>query len=97
ATSQKEADELAALQLQSPVKVLRLGVEIPPEIPNAQKLLREQLGIPEQNRVCLFLARVHEIKRLDTVLVALAQIPESPISLVICGNGETAYVNSLKQ
>ena len=58
---------------------------------------RDALGWAPDERVLLFLSRLHEKKGLDLLLHALAGIPQpSPTRLVIVGGGEPRYVKRLQ-
>ena len=57
---------------------------------------RDALGWAPEERVLLFLSRLHEKKGLDLLLRALADMPwPSPARLVIVGGGEPGYVTKL--
>jgi glycosyltransferase involved in cell wall biosynthesis len=96
-TSQMEANEVADIGLRCPVKVLPLGIQIPNETSGCDEWLRTRLEIPNQNRIALFLSRIHPKKGLDVLLRALARVRDAKIDLVICGDGDQRYVGELRQ
>jgi glycosyltransferase involved in cell wall biosynthesis len=96
-TSQMEANEVADIGLRCPVKVLPLGIQIPNETSGCGEWLRTALGIPKQNRIALFLSRLHPKKGLDVLLRGLARVRDAKIDLVICGDGDQRYVGELRQ
>jgi glycosyltransferase involved in cell wall biosynthesis len=58
---------------------------------------RANLGWSPDERVLLFLSRIHEKKGLDMLLEALAGLEAVPATrLVIVGGGDSAYVKSLR-
>ena len=58
---------------------------------------RAQLGWAEDERVLLFLSRIHVKKGLDLLLQALASLANTgPVRLVVVGDGAPDYVGQLK-
>ncbi len=57
---------------------------------------RARLGWREEERVLLFLSRIHVKKGLDLLLRALAELNPANTRLVIVGGGDPAYVRSLQ-
>ena len=86
-TSMAEQSEAEALGLRCKSVVIPLGVELPP----ARKLARK-LGVPF---VLLFLGRIDPKKNIESLLRALARLPET-VRLQIAGNGAPDYVRRLQ-
>lgn len=95
ATSEMEAQRLRRILPGVRVETLPLGAtgEAMPDYGPA----REQLGWRPEERVLLFLSRVHAKKGLDLLLHALAERGAPPnCRLVIVGGGEARYVAELQ-
>ena len=59
---------------------------------------RAQLGWPREERVLLFLSRLHVKKGLELLLRALAKVERhEPTRLVIVGGGDADYVRSVRE
>jgi glycosyltransferase involved in cell wall biosynthesis len=96
ATATSEARRLHHFLPRARVEALPLGLtsDARPDYENA----RRQLGWNPEERVLLYLSRIHVKKGLDLLLRALARPPRSePTRLVIVGDGEPAYVRSLQE
>jgi glycosyltransferase involved in cell wall biosynthesis len=94
-TTVMEKHEAESLNLGVPSFVLPLGVSVPPLTDQAEVALRSS---PVQ---FLFLSRLHPKKQLPLLLEALAALqlrrPDCRWQLHIAGDGDPAYVNSLRQ
>ncbi len=94
ATGSLEAERLKRLVPGPRVESLPLGMtgEAKPDYEAA----RAALGWPREERVLLFLSRLHVKKGLHLLLRALASVERcGPVRLVIVGGGETDYVHSV--
>ena len=95
ATAKPEAERLRALLSGCRVETLPLGT--PGTAAPDYTAPRAVLGWSPAERVLLFLSRIHKKKGLDLLLQALAQVKApGPLRLVIVGDGEPAYVESLR-
>ena len=96
ATAAQEAGRLRGFLPGQRIETLPLGLTggAKPDYHNA----RGQLGWAEDERVLLFLSRIHVKKGLDLLLRALATMEHpAPARLVIVGEGEPAYVAELQR
>ena len=94
ATAPSEAGRLRALLPGARVETLPLGTD---GIPGPDyHAARARLGWAPGERVLLFLSRIHPKKGLDLLLQALARSPASADRLAIVGDGDPAYVESLR-
>jgi glycosyltransferase involved in cell wall biosynthesis len=96
ATGEPEARRLQQLLPRQRIETLPLGLtsNARPDYENARRLL----GWEPEERVLLFLSRVHVKKGLDLLLAALATTPlPEKTRLIIVGDGEPAYVRSLRR
>ena len=57
---------------------------------------RERLGIASDEKVILFLGRIHQTKRLDLLLRALAHLDNANIRLVVVGHDDDGSMKRLK-
>ena len=100
ATNEGEAQRIRRFFPHGNVVALPLGLtgDTRPDYVHA----REQLGWKPNERVLLFLARIHPVKGLDLLLHALAEASqdsltrESSTRLVIVGGGDADYVAGLR-
>jgi glycosyltransferase involved in cell wall biosynthesis len=96
-TCQQEQDDLLALKLRSPTFILPLALTaIPEQIPDAAKLLRQNLGCPIDEPIILFLSRLHYKKGLDYLIPALGKLRDLRFTFVIAGNGTPAYESEIQ-
>lgn len=97
ATSEEEAGPLRSYFPHPPITVLPLGIDPtpPPDYVGA----RRDLGWKEDDRVVVFLSRLHPKKGLHLLIDAWPEIQSrctEPVRLVIVGDGERDYVDSLQ-
>ena len=96
ATGSLESDRLKKLIPGQRIESLPLGLtgDAKPDYEAA----RAKLGWPRDERVLLFLSRLHVKKGLELLLHALAKVERrEPTRLVIVGGGEADYVHSVHQ
>ena len=89
ATSGQEADALRDLDLGVPIAVVPNGVDLQ-EAQQTSRGYRARLGIPPDAFVVLFLGRMHQIKRLDLLADAFADVRAThpAVHLVLAGPDE---------
>ena len=95
ATAEPEAQRLQRFAPRQQIRTLPLGLTSAarPDYENA----RRQLGWKREDRVLLFLSRIHVKKGLHFLIQALATMSWPPHTrLVIVGDGEPDYVHSLQ-
>jgi glycosyltransferase involved in cell wall biosynthesis len=90
-TSVAEQQEVDRLQLQVPTFLLPHGVSLPAVVPDARLHLRQQLNLPPDEPLILFLSRLHAKKGLDYLIPALSQIQAHRFTLVLAGSGSPEY------
>lgn len=96
ATAPAEAERLREFLPRQRIETLPLGLtgDAGPDYENA----RRQLGWSPQERVLLFLSRIHVVKGLDILLRALAGMAlPADLRLVIVGDGPEDYVREVRQ
>jgi len=99
-TTQQEQDEAAGLGLGTRGFVAPHGIDLPTTVPDARARLRMKLGLPADEKIVLFLSRVHPKKGLHVLIPALARLaPHERFTFVLAGNAEPpeygAQVNQL--
>lgn len=94
-TADQEQEEAEALGIRLRSRVVALGIEPMPSV-SADLFLQTYPGLGK--RRLLFLSRVDPKKNIEALLEAVAQCRHSDpeISLILCGDGDTAYVSQLK-
>ncbi|MDM9379614.1 glycosyltransferase [Chlorogloeopsis sp. ULAP01] len=95
-TSRQEQQEVSRLGLRVPSFVLPHGLSIPPIIPDARYRLRQQLKVPPDEPVILFLSRLHPKKGLEYLIPALGKLKHHRFTFVLAGNGSPEYTNELQ-
>lgn len=95
ATAENEARRLRELLPKARVQAIPLGLTSDAK-PDYHKA-RGRLGWGGDERVLLFLSRVHPKKGLDLLLRALAGFGEKNARLVIVGGGERRYIETLQR
>jgi glycosyltransferase involved in cell wall biosynthesis len=88
ATAESEYEDIRRLGFRQPVTVIPNGVDMPAESEHWKK----------QKQV-LFLSRIHPKKGIETLLNAWSRIQDvaSDWQLIICGPGESDYLNHIEQ
>jgi glycosyltransferase involved in cell wall biosynthesis len=92
ATSEMEASNIRKLGLRNSIAVIPNGIEIP-------ELNCDTVGHNVQKKKVLFLSRIHKVKGIENLIAAWKNIPNSirfDWTLEIIGNGESEYINKLK-
>ena len=91
ATSEQECADIRALNLTQPVVIIPNGIDLP-------DVTDESKASTATPKTVLFLARIHPIKRIDTLLEAWAQLQDRfpDWQLKIVGPGPDDVVNNLK-
>ncbi|BAY36695.1 hypothetical protein NIES2111_10260 [Nostoc sp. NIES-2111] len=95
-TSEQEQQEAAPLKLRSPSFVVPHGLYIPHLIPDARQRLRQQLNLPDDEPIILFLSRLHPKKGLDYLIPALGKLSNYRFTFVIAGSGDADYESKIK-
>jgi glycosyltransferase involved in cell wall biosynthesis len=95
-TAEQELAEAEPLKLKAPGFVLPFGLDLPGDIPEARRELRQLIGAPPDDRVILFLSRLHPKKGLDFLLDSLESLKKMSFSLVIAGSGSPEYEAALR-
>ena len=90
-TSAIESANVSRLLPDSRVEVIPHGVEPCAQVQSAGEELQARLGIPQNHRIILFLARWHPKKNLPLLLQALGQLVSKEWTLVLAGQGSESY------
>lgn len=90
-TTQQEQQEASSLNLKTSSFILPHGVAVPPLNPQAHRQLRDDLNLPVDEPIILFLSRLHEKKGLEYLIPALGKLKEKRFSFVLAGNGTPEY------
>jgi len=101
-TSVQEQNEAEILELDCPSFILPHGITIPPTLNDIQQQqahqsLRQQLQLPSDEPILLFLSRLHAKKGLDYLLPALGQLKGQRFTFLLAGSGELAYEAEISQ
>jgi glycosyltransferase involved in cell wall biosynthesis len=96
-TSEKEAQDVETLQLGPETCVIPHGVTVPTKIARAKDKLRAKVGARPSDRLIVFIGRLHPKKGLDLLLKALGKCGRTDFKLVLAGEGDSTFVDSLKQ
>jgi glycosyltransferase involved in cell wall biosynthesis len=73
------------------------GIGEPPQVATEHvSSFRAKHGLSEEDRVLLFLSRIHPKKGVDLLLRAFTALSKDRFTLVIAGEGSTSYVAGLK-
>ncbi|MGB2705792.1 MAG: glycosyltransferase [Candidatus Omnitrophota bacterium] len=90
-TSIQEKKEASSLGFKPDSFILPYALHRPSSIPEARKLLREFLKVPQDEPVILFISRLHLKKGLDPLIPALGKIKDSRFVFVVAGSGSRDY------
>ena len=90
-TSKQEKKEAAKLQLTCPSFVIPHGLDFSPTLANARQRLRVRFNLPEDEKIVLFLSRIHPKKGLNYLIQSLARITQHPFTFILAGSGDPAY------
>lgn len=96
-TSAMEDREVELLNLSVPRSLVPIGLSFPPVDSDARQKLRDQLKIPSEQPIILFLSRLHPKKGLDYLIPALGQLRHQPFTFVVAGNGTPKYEAEIDQ
>jgi len=99
ATSEPEAAELRALGIGTPICVVPIGVTLPAtDRKTTADDMRRRWGIEPEEKIVLYLGRLHPIKGLDILVAAFARLNSggSRAKLVIVGPATSGYDRELK-
>lgn len=96
-TSWEEAKNVQDFGINTPRFISPLGVEQPPNIPEAKHKIRAIYNIERHKKIILFLSRIHVKKRLDLLIESLSQLLHHDFHLIIAGTGSQVYISHLKQ
>jgi glycosyltransferase involved in cell wall biosynthesis len=94
-TSSQEEQEAIELNLNCDSFVLPHGLAIPPTIQDARQRLHEQLNIPLDRPIILFLSRLHPKKGLDYLIPALGK-SNHPFHFILAGSGSAEYLAEIE-
>jgi glycosyltransferase involved in cell wall biosynthesis len=90
-TSEQEKEESSRLHLSCPSFVVPHGLDFTPTLDNARQRLRAQFDIPENEKIILFLSRIHPKKGLDYLIAALGNLVRYSFTFILAGKGEATY------
>lgn len=93
-TSHSEDLEAAALRLAAPSEIVPHGLDLQELLPDAPALLRQRYGLPHDEKIILFLSRLHPKKGLDLLIPAVAKLPKT--QLILAGEGDADFERWLK-
>lgn len=90
-TSEQEKNESAKLQLDCPSFVVPHGLNFASPIENVRQRLRAQFNLPKDEKIILFLSRIHPKKGLNYLIAALGNLKEYPFTFILAGSGDSDY------
>ena len=93
-TAQSEKQQALKVLNHEGMKVIPLGLPLPEIIGDARTKLIEKYSLKAQDKIILFLARLHPKKGLELLFEALSTI-DSGWQLLIVGDGDSDYVEKL--
>ncbi len=96
-TSETESKHVHKLLPKARTEVIPHGIEPLPEIPDAPARLRQQLALPADERVILFLSRWHPKKNIPLLLQSLSGMISERWTLVLAGSSENEYATHIHQ
>ena len=95
-TSRSEQTQAQEVIGQTPNEVIPLGLDLPMQVRSANTKIQQRWSLERETPTILFMSRLHPKKGLELLLDALASLSFMPFQLVIAGQGEDAYVQSLQ-
>lgn len=96
-TSTKEVQEVERLELGVPSIIVPLGLEIIPPIHNSREKLQEMFNISPEQKIILFLSRLHYKKGLDYLIPALSKVKGQKFTFILAGNGSPEYETEVSE
>lgn len=90
-TSFKEQQEAAKLNLKSPSFILPNGFSPSLNLIDARQRLRQFLGVSNDEKIILFMSRLHPKKGLEYLIPALGKLSHQNFTFVLAGNGTPEY------
>jgi glycosyltransferase involved in cell wall biosynthesis len=96
-TAPQERQEAQAAGFHGASFILPHGVHIPLPVVDARQRLVNELQIPADHRILLFLSRLHPKKGIENLVDALAELAEENFTLVIAGSGDADYEAAIHQ
>ena len=97
-TSESEAQYIGKFGIQTPTINLPVGLNTPVYLTDARYKLQQIYNIKNNQKIILFLSRIHPKKRPDLLLQSLQFIARKnqDFHIILAGNGDAEYVNYLK-
>jgi len=94
-----EAEKQQAIELlpQLNSEVIPLGLDIPMRIRQAKMKMEKRWNLMRDVPTLLFLSRLHKKKGLELLLPALARLSNQEFQLIIAGDGDEQYTQTLKE
>lgn len=77
--------------------IVPLGLELPQLSLDARAEIRRDYQLQEDIKVLLFLGRIHPKKGLELLLQSLKKLDDQGVHLLIAGDGDKSYLETLKQ
>jgi glycosyltransferase involved in cell wall biosynthesis len=94
-TSRSEEEEAAGLALATRTAIIPHGITLSPPLLQAGERLRAEMGLPSNEKIILFLGRLHPKKGLDLLLPAFAALQNPCATLILAGDGTSAFMDEL--
>lgn len=95
-TAESEKKQALDLFPQLNSMVIPLGIDTPELIPNATIRMREHWALNNTDPTIVFLSRLHQKKGIELLLKAVSTLTEIKFQLIIAGDGDLGYTQSLK-
>jgi len=96
-TADQEEQEAVHLHLRPPSVVVPHGLVVSSLVPDARLRLRQQLDLPADEPIILFLSRLHPVKGLDYLIPALGQLTDDRFTFVLAGTGAPEYEQEVRR
>jgi glycosyltransferase involved in cell wall biosynthesis len=77
--------------------VIPHGITAPGILPRAKVELRAKLGLSIDQKLVLFMGRIHAKKGIDLLLASLEGVPDPSMTLLLAGDGPPSYITGLKR